>query len=710
MSTIDMATYSYDLFLNDNGFSSKLASAEGRLDSFSLKGNSLGGFLKGSLTAGLIGAGAAVAAMAGSVAAAGVHFDAMKEQSQIAWTTLLGGAKQANTMINNLQVLAAKTPFSFESADKSAKLLKAMGFAAKDIIPDLKILGNATSAVGGDQQALEGVATAIGQMQAKGKVSAEEMNQLAERGIPAWKLMADGMGISVQKLMKLSAQGKVMASQGVPAMLKSMSKAYDGDMQRQSQSFNGLLSTVKDDFTQISGILAQPIFDKMKQGLASVTGMMDNFVKSLRNNGIKETFANMFNFGDLGKGGGMFDGLNNAAKNMFTTLQPILADIGNFCNSVITNIKTFWNQNGQQIMQAFTNIFNAIAAYVNYIMPMIKLTFKTVWDAIKTIFTLALNVIEGAFKIFAGVFTGDWGKVWEGIKQILGGVLNAIKSIISIAWNYISGTTKFIFSGIASVVGSIWNGIKSLIGSVVNGIKSLVVGAWDGIHSITSSIFHGVASIASSIWHGISSTVSGIVHGMSSAISSAWDFIKSATSSAFRAVVGFIKNPLQSINLFSIGKDIINGLVNGIKSMAGSVWNAVKSVAGGIQDKMKSMLGIHSPSTVMASIGGFVTEGLANGITGNGGLIDKATGLLADKISSFNSALSIPQLQYQALPDKSSLSGYGNVTSNNQRYIQTTNNTPQFTFTNCDFSNTTQAQITDAFTEAWNSFKSKGGR
>lgn len=710
MSTIDMATYSYDLLLNDNGFSSKLASAEGRLDSFSLKGNSLGGFLKGSLRAGLIGAGAAAAAMAGSVAAAGVHFDAMKEQSQIAWTTLLGGAKQANTMINDLQVLAAKTPFSFESADKSAKLLKAMGFAAKDVIPDLTILGNATSAVGGDQQALEGVATAIGQMQAKGKVSAEEMNQLAERGIPAWKLMADGMGISVQQLMKLSAQGKVMASQGVPAMLKSMSKAYDGDMQRQSQSFNGLLSTVKDDFTQISGILAQPIFDKMKQGLASVTGMMDNFVKSLRNNGIKETFANMFNFGDLGKGGGMFDALIQSVQKGYATLKPIFTDIGNFCNSVITNIKTFWDQNGQQIMQAFTNIFNAIAAYVNYIMPMIKLTFQTVWDAIKTIFTLALNVIEGAFKIFAGVFTGDWGKVWEGIKQILGGVLNAIKSIITIAWNYISGTTKFIFSGIASVVGSIWNGIKSLIGSVVNGIKSLVVGAWDGIHSITSSIFHGVASIASSIWHGISSTVSSIAHGMLSGISSAWDSIKSATSSAFRAVVGFIKNPLKAINLFSIGKDIINGLVNGIKSMAGSVWNAVKSVAGGIQDKMKSMLGIHSPSTVMAKIGGFVTEGLANGITGNGGLIDKATGLLTDKISSFNSVFSIPQLQYQALPNKSSLSGYGNVTSNNQRYIQTTNNTPQFTFSNCDFSNTTHAQITDAFTEAWNSFKSKGGR
>ncbi|WP_139692560.1 tape measure protein [Sporolactobacillus terrae] len=185
MSVIDMATYSYNMVLDDKGFSSKLKDAESSLDGFSMKGNSLGGFLKGSLKAGLIGAGASVAALAGTVTAAGVNFDRMKEQSQIAWQTLLGGSKQATKMINDLQVMAAKTPFSFESADKAAKLLKSMGFSAKEIIPDLKTLGDATAAVGGSQEDLEGVATAIGQMNAKQKVSAEEINLLSRSLVKA---------------------------------------------------------------------------------------------------------------------------------------------------------------------------------------------------------------------------------------------------------------------------------------------------------------------------------------------------------------------------------------------------------------------------------------------------------------------------------------------------------------------------------------------
>ncbi len=471
--------------------------------------------------------------------------------------------------------------------------------------------------------------------------------------------------MSTKELMNMSAQGKVMSSEAIPAMMKAMNEQFGGAMQKQSQSFNGLMSNMQDDFIQTAGILAQPIFDGMKAGLSQVVLMMDGFLNSLKTNGIKETCADIFSFVNTG-GTNMFGSLIQSVQNCFATIQPILADMGNFFNSVITNIKTFWAENGQQIMQAFTNIFNAIAAYVNYIMPMIKLTFQTVWNAIKVIFKLALDVIEGTFKIFAGVFTGDWGKVWEGIKQILGGVLNAIKSLISIAWNYISGTTKFIFSAIATVIGAIWNGIKSLISSVVNGIKSAIVSTWNGIKSVTSSIFGGIRSIASSIWHGISSTVSSIVHGMGSAISSAWSSIKSATSSAFHAVVGFIKNPLKAIDLFSIGKNIVQGLINGIGSLAGKVWDKIKDIGNGIKNGLKGVLGIHSPSRVMAELGAYVTEGLANGMTGNVGLVDKATQGLADSVMGFNSMLSSPDYRYQALPDKSSISALnGSTTTNN---------------------------------------------
>jgi phage-related protein len=103
---------------------------------------------------------------------------------------------------------------------------------------------------------------------------------------------------------------------------------------------------------------------------------------------------------------------------------------------------------------------------------------------------------------------------------------------------------------------------------------------------------------------------------MRSGISSAWNAIKSATSSAFHAVVGFIKNPLQSINLFSIGKNIIQGLINGIGSLASAVGSKIMSIAGNIKGKIQSALGIHSPSRFMAWVGQMTGQGLVNGIAG----------------------------------------------------------------------------------------------
>jgi phage tail tape-measure protein len=105
----------------------------------------------------------------------------MMEQSEIAWTTLLGSAEEAKKTIEDLKELGAKTPFEFEGLDKSAKLLNMAGFEGEKLRETLIAVGDAVSAVGGGQEELEGVSMALFQMSAKGKASAEEMNQLAER-------------------------------------------------------------------------------------------------------------------------------------------------------------------------------------------------------------------------------------------------------------------------------------------------------------------------------------------------------------------------------------------------------------------------------------------------------------------------------------------------------------------------------------------------
>jgi phage tail tape-measure protein len=122
---------------------------------------------------------------AGTVATFGVKFNSTMEQSGIAWETLMGSVEGGQKMLNDLKDMAKFTPFEFEELDQSAKQLKAMGFEADEIIPLMTTLGNAVSAVGGNSEQLRGIATAIGQIRTKGKISAEEIIDLSRSSVRA---------------------------------------------------------------------------------------------------------------------------------------------------------------------------------------------------------------------------------------------------------------------------------------------------------------------------------------------------------------------------------------------------------------------------------------------------------------------------------------------------------------------------------------------
>ena len=165
---------------------------------------------------------------------------------------------------------AAHTPFEFPGLQNSAKLLLAMGVNSKDVLPYMHSIGEAVSAIGGNEETLSGVSMAIGQMVTKGKISAEEMGQLAERGIAAWDILSQKMGKSKSELMDMASQGKLFSDQVVPLLVEGMGTKFAGALDKQSKTFNGMISTMKDNLSMLSGKLAQPIFEKLKAGLTTL--------------------------------------------------------------------------------------------------------------------------------------------------------------------------------------------------------------------------------------------------------------------------------------------------------------------------------------------------------------------------------------------------------------------------------------------------------
>ena len=99
-------------------------------------------------------------------------------------------------------------------------------------------------------------------------------------------------------------------------------------------------------------------------------------------------------------------------------------------------------------------------------------------------------------------------------------------------------------------------------------------------------------------------------------------------------------NVLKGINLFSIGKNMIQGLINGIKNMAENVVGAIGSVVNGAINKVKKTLGINSPSKLFTQFGKWTGEGLAIGIDDENNRVTKASkGLASSVIGGYNANL-----------------------------------------------------------------------
>lgn len=232
---------------------------------------------------------AALAAGAAAVGMSSVKTAGKMEQLEIAFTTMLGSAEKAKTMLNDLQDFAQATPFDLESVTNGSRRLLAMGFSAEQIIPVMTAVGDAASGLGLQAEGIDRITLAMGQMAAKGKVSAEEIRQLAEAGIPAWKFISDSLGITIPEAMKKAEQSQISAAQGLNAIVSGMNNKFGGMMEAQSRTINGMWSNLMDSIARTSIAVGNDIvktFDLHKR-LASAMEFFDDFRKRVDNSGLR---------------------------------------------------------------------------------------------------------------------------------------------------------------------------------------------------------------------------------------------------------------------------------------------------------------------------------------------------------------------------------------------------------------------------------------
>lgn len=239
---------------------------------------------------GALGVIAGVGVALGALGVASVKAAGQMEQTRIAFTTLLKDGEKAKSFLSELEKFAASTPFELPGVLDASKRLLAFGFSAEQVIPILTAVGDSAAGLGIGEEGIQRLTLAIGQMQAKGKVSAEEMLQLAEAGVPAWEMLANKIGTDIPTAMDKASKGQISAAEGIQAVISGMNSKFGGMMEQQAQTVNGIMSNIQDSVTQSMVVIGDEIIEAfdIKPKLKGAQDALGEFTEKVKSIGLAD--------------------------------------------------------------------------------------------------------------------------------------------------------------------------------------------------------------------------------------------------------------------------------------------------------------------------------------------------------------------------------------------------------------------------------------
>lgn len=486
----------------------------------------------------------------------GLNFNSLEQNSTIAFETMLRSGEKAKAFLNDLKQFAKTTPFELPGLIESSQRLLAFGFDAKQVIPIMTSIGDAVAGLGGSPEKLNRVILAFGQIKAKGKVMAGEMLQLTEAGIPAWEMLAKKIGVSIPEAMKMGERGMLDADTAISAILEGMNSKFGGLMSKQSKSWTGMLSNIKDTFTQITGRVMKPFFDLGLKGMEKLLSLFDSPVFEAFTQKLVKASASAANFlGKIGKGiislfsgdyknffGGLFGSFDKLNKVISKYENKRFGWLSNFTpKEAITAIKGFvndlkhggknlqyWIDHTPRLLQplekisisalkvwrylAGEGIRNTLKKLSSILMGLGSVLFKLVrpfkdalgslFEQLSTmksfgfadIFKAVLNSVAQAFSGFLKVIKDDF---WPTVKSALVWVWDSLVSFISsINWSNLWQGVVSVFTGLYDFIAAInWSAIGNTISNVISGIVTLIQSIdWVKVWSVIWESLKGIGS------------------------------------------------------------------------------------------------------------------------------------------------------------------------------------------------------------------------
>ena len=516
----------------------------------------IGGKLTASVTLPILGIGGASLKLASDF-----------EQTQVAFTTMLGDADKAKTLFNELRDFSASTPFEFPEIRDAGRSLLAFGVSAEDVTASLRRIGDISAGVGAP---VGEIAELYGKAKVQGRLFAEDINQFQGRGIPILQELATVLGVSTAEVKNLVEKGKV----GFPELEQAFQNMtnnggqFAGMMEAQSQTLGGLFSTLKDTVTLTLADLGTQIIEtfdlkaKLTGVIEFLSGLSDKIRSFAQSN--PELFKLAISFAAvaaaigpvlvgvgwlataIGSAMPVIAGIGAALGALFSPIGLVVAGVGLLAAAIYND----WGGIGTFAAEVWTNVTtaasNAVSGFGNAMSEISNIGRDTV-DAIQWIWEGKADNIDWWGDITDGLVnlgvigqeTGD--RLAEALFNI-GVVAGEVKDAIQWVWEGKGDNIDWwsdITDGLVSmgVIGqetgdklseSLFN-IGTYASSVISGLRTLASG--QDIATLQTNVTTALSNIGASIKSYFSGDIS--LGGLASAVSQGFSDIKSAISAFF---------------------------------------------------------------------------------------------------------------------------------------------------------------------------------
>lgn len=447
-----------------------------------------------AFTAAATAAAAASVAAVGAVSAAmksGVEYNAQIEKYNTNLTTLLNGdALYAERLTQQINELASVTPLATAGLMENAQVLLGYGLAADDVVGTLQMLGDAAM---GDQEKLNGLTLAYSQTLASGKLNGQDALQMINAGIPIYQLLGETFNMTAGEAKEMASAGKISAEMVTEALAQATAEGgrFYGAMENMSQTFQGRISTLQDNWSMLLGSLTKGFSEILtNEALPTLTGYVERLQDAVDENGIT----------------GFFDELGSVLGDAAALIADKAPEFVDLATNLVKSLLDGLIKGMPQITKGATAIITNLAKAILEMMP----------DIISAGFSLLVGLAEGLI---------------EALPELLDAAVKCLGDLLSFMVDHLDEMAAMgvkllqaLIAGLQQVVPQLLQTAGTFIGDLLVAIDNFA-GQFLGVgESLMQALFDGIKRIGDKLWD----WVSGFVEKIKNAFKGAKDDAEAA--------------------------------------------------------------------------------------------------------------------------------------------------------------------------------------